>query len=373
VRYERYFSDPWLETAAPGFVDHLLDVDGRPLAEGNAPEALKAGVAFDYRSCPHGASRDGGLMNTTALKQVVLCWDDLLEDLLTLRTVFLRRYPTDMNALLLTRLASFLTATPGFLVRKGVFRWDAVPRGLSGLFKSAQGLYLTANDMILRGGPDAAFAPVTTDGFLAHTEAHRIFWVGEHVCSSPPALVRQFVDLALTGGSSERGDSWLNAHLGDTDAIDYAELKLKAQMAQRVAEAWIADALDASFGRTGEQRAPALAAIDHLSGLHLGRVAHDFPHPDPAELEKMVMIPASSRRKQALDFCARYLSLQRHHVGHMRSLQVRIDRTLGRASETAFSFERYWEHSDLFRTNTVRREMEEFLDLRAVAAWMVED
>lgn len=371
VRREDYFDYHWLETAVPSFVDYLIDVDGRPLAEGNAPQALKEGVVFDYKPCPYDAGRNGGRMNATALKQVALCWNGLLEDLLFLRSVFMRRYPVEMSYFLLARFADFLTSVPGFLVRTGALRWNAVPRSLSGLFKAAQGLYLTANAVILHGGAAAAFEPVSTDAFLAYTEEYRTYWVGDKVCSGPPALIQRFADLAINGSSDVSDGSWLAAHVRDDGAVDYAELKLKAQMARRVVEAWVEDALNSSQGRAEEPRAPALDALNRLSGFNLDESLIRDSHFSRAELDSLMTTFDGPRRVQISRFCACYVPLQFHYLGYIQKLQRQIDSALGRARDEPFCLVRHGEVLDYLQEDDQRRSLKDMIDMQKLAALVV--
>lgn len=329
------FEHPFLEALVPGFVDQLIDEDGRPLAEDNAPDALKVGVAFDYQACPYADGRRGGSMNTTALRQLASCWPEVLDDLLVLRAVFMRHFPVEMSYFLLARLADFLTSLPGFLVRTSVLKADDVPRDLSGLFKAAQGLYLTANDALLPGGHEVAFDPVSVQAFLDHTEAHRIFWVGEKVCAGSPALVRRFVTLAIEGDASSPASSWLAPHVQGVAAIRYAELKLQAQMARRVFDAWMQDALDASLERAPATRGPALASLNQRSALRLDASELARRTPEPALLRPLVLASETVGHRQGMALCARVVPLLLHYLAYVEHVQRQINSVIGREETSA--------------------------------------
>ena len=347
---DEYFNYPWLESSVPTFPDYLIDTQGRPLAEYNAPPILREGVPFDYRPCPYGHSRDSGSMNASALKQITSCWNELLDDLHLLRRVFTERYPMQMNYLLLSHFANFITSVPGFLARAGVLHWDAVPDSLSGLFKSAQGLYLTANDIMLRRGPDAAFKPVSTKDFIEHTEANRIFWVGDRVCAGPTSLVWQFADAAINGSNEKSKQSWLAAHPINGSSLEYAELKLKSQLATRAMEAWVDDALDSALGQPDRHRRRSLASSNQLSGLNLEEETVwdspiGFSENSLPEVTEGLGVARDSR------FSDRYVRLQLRYVDYMQTLQSKIDRTVGRDTQEPFCFNRHVKIVNYFKSN----------------------
>lgn len=227
------FAHPSLEVLLPRFEECLRDVDDRPLGEANAPAQALGSTLFDYRRCPYQGDRRGGQMNIAALEPMSAAWGDILELLGWLRGIYLARYPVAMNPLLLARFAAFLTHFCGWLVRTGHCRWDAVPREASGLFKAGQGLYFTTNDMILKGGRDAMFQAITVDHFLDHTEQAGVFRIGDRVCAGPPEMVRQFVRCAIDGPSrADPPEGYDEVAPGIGSALDYADLRLKAQEAE---------------------------------------------------------------------------------------------------------------------------------------------
>lgn len=230
---DQIFAHPCLEVLLPRFEECLRDVDDRPLGEANAPAPALGSTVFDYRRCPYQGDRRGGQMNIAALEPMSAAWGDILELLGWLRGIYLTRYPVAINPLLLARFAAFLTHFSGWLVRTGRCRWDAVPREASGLFKAAQGLYFTANDIILKGGRDAMFQVITVQHFLDHTEQAGVFRINDRVCAGPPEMVRQFVRYAIDGPSRAIPPAgYADGAPGLGSALDYADLRLKAQEAE---------------------------------------------------------------------------------------------------------------------------------------------
>lgn len=335
----KVFGHPFLDAVLPRFEECLRDVDGRPLGEGNAPEPARAGVSFVFRPCPYPESRQGGLMNMSALAPLASAWDQVLALLLALRCAFMARYPVPMNHLLLARMAGFLTHYSGWLVRSGRAPWNGVPRSVSGLYKAAQGLYFTANDAMLEGGASAAFAPVTPDSFLERTEARGIFRLGERVCAGPPEMVRRFVSVAIEGDAAASGrpaGTPPDAVLGEV--IRYAELRLRAQHAERAHVLALALALDGADGRPSGEGAAALADLERQAGL-AGAPAALAPSVE-AGLPGLLRPSAAAFRAARLEAVRACAELWLRHGRFALELQTRMDLALGRAPQSDFDQER---------------------------------
>jgi hypothetical protein len=331
------FRYPFLETALPGFCDYLVDEDGRPLAEANAPGNLLQGVDLGFESCPYPGSRLGAPMNVSALRQVTSCWADCLEEFDALRALYMQSFPMEMNYLLLSRLGNFLTTVPGFLVRRKAFAWNAVPRRLSALFKVAQGLYLTANAVMLAGPPEVAFEPVRPDDFLAKTEERGIYLNEGRVCAGPPAMIRGFAERAICGRKAGDGAPPAESRLGGAApqaAIGYCELTTQAQMAK-----WVFDAhLDDILGLTdpGSDNLPheSLQSLNRQSGLHLQRpdAGSRIPVDQVLPLMKTDTPEARTAVRHAADLAIQY-------AGYMKARQKRVNAALGTGETGRFSWQ----------------------------------
>ncbi|MBR1240325.1 hypothetical protein JQ620_09325 [Bradyrhizobium sp. AUGA SZCCT0274] len=356
---ESYFRYPFLDTAVPNFVDRLIDEDGRPLAEANAPRALLAGVDIDYQPCPHSGSRRGAQMNVSALKQVTSCWPDCLEDLVQLRSLFMQSFPMEMNYLLLSRLGNFLTSVPGFLVRRGVFSWNSVPRSLSALFKASQGLYLTANAVIVSGSRETASLPVRTDEFLQQTEDRLTFWNDGKVCAGPPAMIRRFVDIAIEG----RQEAVRKAQrpLWDLPAnglTSYAEMKLQAQLAKWVFEARLDDALGLTDPGSDNMSHETLEALDRQSGLRLGGLVREREWNAPA---------AEADGNGDHRTAERIVAIAAHYARYLQARQARLNKALGIDRSVRFEWQAYADAVGHYGDNSRKAALGRILDPRKLA------
>jgi hypothetical protein len=324
---DRLFGHPCLDTVLPRFEEYLRDVDGRPLGEANAPEAARTDVTFLYRRCPYPGSRRDRTMNMSALAPLVAAWDEVLALMLALRSAFMARYPAPMNHLLLARMAGFFTHYPGWLVRSGRVGWNAVPRAVSGLFKAAQGLFFTANDAMLEGGPAMAFAPVTVEAFLERTEARDIFRIDERVCAGPPGMVRRFVRAAIEGeGAGPVEAAGPPGSHGLEMAIRYAELRLSAQQVQRACSLALALGIDRAEGMPAPDLDAAVAEFERQAGS-AGPAVSAAMRAGVSGLLRPAGRVAPAAAAALAEICA---ALWSRHVRFCADLQARIDPTLGR-------------------------------------------
>lgn len=365
------FRYPFLETAIPNFCDYLIDEDGRPLAEANAPCNLLQGVDLSYESCPYTGSRLGAPMNVSALRQLTSCWAACLEDLDGLRAIYMRSFPMEMNYLLLSHLGNFLTTVPGFLVRRGAFAWNAVPRSLSALFKASQGLYLTANAVMLAGPPDVAYQPVQPDDFLEQTEEHGIFLNEGRVCAGPPAMIRGFAERAIWGRKADDDTPPAMSRLGGAApdaAIGYCELATQAQLAKWVFEARLDDILGLTDPASDNLTHASLETLNRQSGLNLelsdtgaGRVLNTrVPDTQVLPLLKTDAPEARTAARLAVDLAAQY-------AGYLKARQKRVNALLGIGEPDRFSWHDYVTAVGRYEAPERFDALERFVDAREFA------
>ncbi|WP_186387780.1 hypothetical protein [Stappia sp. TSB10P1A] len=331
------FRYPFLETALPGFCEYLIDEDGRPLAEANASAGLLHGVELRFETCPYPGSRLGAPMNVSALRQVTSCWAECLEDFDALRAIYMQSFPMEMNYLLLSRLGNFLTTVPGFLARRKAFAWNAVPRRLSALFKVAQGLYLTANAVMLAGPPEVAFEPARVDDVLKATEERGIYLNEGRVCAGSPAMIRAFVDRAISGRKTGAGappDASRLAGAAPQAALHYCELTTQAQMAKWVFDAYLDDVLGLTDPGSDNLSHQSLQSLNRQSGLRLappGEGAGRIPLDRLLPLMKTDTPEARAAARRAADLTVQY-------AGYLTARQTRVNAALGTGEPGRFSW-----------------------------------
>jgi hypothetical protein len=220
------------------FFGGLKDTDQRPFAEGNATEAARNRVSFRYKRSPYAGSRYGKEMNVSALAQMAKHWSVILADLAFLRTQYLQRHSLKhlKNLWNLWHFAHTATSIHAYLVRRSQnpFKSGDLPPRIGGLFKAAQGLFMTSQHMILSGRPFDSV--VNAKEFIEYIEANEIFTMPStnKVCSGPPYMVDEFVVVALNGQKiTSTPHPNLESVIGDMDAFfDYSDKRTKLMMVQ---------------------------------------------------------------------------------------------------------------------------------------------
>ncbi len=225
------------ELLQPGSFGDLKDTDQRPFAEGNATEVARNGVSFTYKSSPYAGSRYSKEMNVSALSQMARHWSPILADLAFLRTQYLQRHSLKcLNLWNLWHFAQTATSIHAYLVRRSQnpFKSGDLPPRIGGLFKAAQGLFMTSQHMIHAGR--SFDSVVNVKGFIEYIEANEIFTMPStnKVCAGPPHMVEEFIEIALNGQkitSTPHPD--LESVIGDMDAFfDYSDKRTKLMMVQ---------------------------------------------------------------------------------------------------------------------------------------------
>ncbi|MGH9960304.1 MAG: hypothetical protein ACREBC_24800, partial [Pyrinomonadaceae bacterium] len=128
------------------------------------------------------------------------------------------------------------TVIHAYLVRRSQnpFKSGDLPPRLGGLFKAAQGLFMTSQHMIVSGRPFDSV--VNAKGFIEYIEANEIFTMPStnKVCSGPPHMVSEFVEVVLNGQKmTSTPHPNLESIIGDMDAFfDYSDKLIKLMIVQ---------------------------------------------------------------------------------------------------------------------------------------------
>jgi hypothetical protein len=209
-----------------------LDQEGRPFGEASAHADSGSQAALEIRRCPYTDAREGEPMNVSALKQLNAHWSGILEDLAYLRSRYYQQ-PGPPTLWSTWNFGRTLVSLPGFLIRRGMRATD-VPGRIAGLFKAAQGLFLTTQRLFESGNLMDPLRAIDTEQFLAFTMEHKVLFSGERVCSGPPGKLRELLDIALTtSGAPAPENPWLEALIGDVDAfLDYGDLNARIYLAK---------------------------------------------------------------------------------------------------------------------------------------------
>jgi MFS transporter, DHA3 family, macrolide efflux protein len=362
------------ELLQPESFGDLKDTDQRPFSEGNATEAARNGVPFTYKRSPYAGSRHGKEMNVSALSQMAKHWSAILADLAFLRTQYLQRYSLKHLKSLwdLWHFAHTATSIHAYLARRSQnpFKSGDLPPRIGGLFKAAQGLFMTSEHMIVVSGRPFD-SVINVKEFIEYIEANEIFTMSStnKVCSGPPHMVDEFIVVALNGQKiTSTPYPNLESIIGDMDAFfDYGDKSIKLMLVQHLFGFQtvlllndLEKAMSSLCGPNNELRSilrPLTAEVDIQTvelALHLviekisaynidGRLNRLFatertlpPTEDPtidtileafkSKFEKI----NSQEGRLALQFLFYYLGLEREALLVFMLLQGEIARSLGR-------------------------------------------
>jgi hypothetical protein len=193
------------------------DADGRSLGEGNGPRGQSN---IDWKPSRYPGSRAGPekKINNSALRQMGQHWLELLELMDELRAEYVERFGTQGSFTLrdVWRFSRISIALPNFLVNRtdSPLSPDEIPSLLSTAFKTMVGLVIFSTDVFMSGvSLDQVFS---ADELIEYVERGNLFQGGQGVCAGPPNLVRQLIDLVLTGRAHPQ-TSWLPELIGDVD------------------------------------------------------------------------------------------------------------------------------------------------------------
>jgi hypothetical protein len=204
-----------------------VDVEGRPLGEHRAPEAIKAGVPMELKQCPYSGSRykHSQPMNVSALKQMNRHWTETLSVIDFIRGQYQARTGRGTLSLLdmwqVCKLVSFL---PGYLR----FRAQApIPDGqlpvpVAAAYKIIVGIAATVERLVLQELVMNGYGegPVMTpeDFFTLVEESGDLVGL-EQVCAGPANLIQEALQVVMAGPVGTARHDEIKALVPDVDAF----------------------------------------------------------------------------------------------------------------------------------------------------------
>jgi hypothetical protein len=216
-----------------------FDEVGRQLGEANVlPEWLASPLDDKWSPFRGPGSRKGHPFNVDAFKEMGLCWNDLLNDAATLRSLYSQRY-LGMQKCLSARdlyvISSVGVSAPGFLLRKAdsPVKDGSLPRQAAAGFKVIGGMYAATSRMVNQADPLLAEAELNVDVFLEFLEEERLLLSPEsRACAAPAKMIRQILDALINPASEIPTDQGLSYLKNDARrAFDYGVLCARLDLA----------------------------------------------------------------------------------------------------------------------------------------------
>jgi len=185
------------QSATPNW---YIDVEGRPMGEGKAPELCKKDIPFEMKKCPYPGTRKNHKkpMNVSALKQMRASWNESLNVIRLIRDLYLEQNPKNKLELVdvwkITIYASYL---PTFMLYKKENRFlnHCVPSVIASVYKMFIGLKTPVERMIQEEFVgESKFDNITSKIIHDYAEENGSFVGPDEVCGGPENLVVEFLE-----------------------------------------------------------------------------------------------------------------------------------------------------------------------------------
>ncbi|MEM7307357.1 MAG: hypothetical protein AAF682_11835 [Planctomycetota bacterium] len=191
-----------------------IDTEGRQVGEANVRAELLQPIRTEWRVCRYPGSRfEAGLMNVTALSSMRTHWETSLAWIAALRSGFVRRYPQEADGMSvggLYLLSCAVLALPAYTLMRprAPLRGGEVDACLAAMFRIADGVrFATEGRMVgvADWTPEATPGErVDADAFLRYVERTELYHTKGRVCAGPTNLIRELLEVMLTGKSPAR-------------------------------------------------------------------------------------------------------------------------------------------------------------------------
>lgn len=176
------------------------DEEDRPIREGRTPPELLREGEIEYRRCPHAGSRHlhANPMNVSALKQMSIHWDELVDALAFLRAAYAEaRGRYDASVLDIWRVSQLGSALPWFYILRDPPR--VTPAFAAALSKATLGMGIWAQALLEKSLVELWAPPVFTPAnMLALAEATETLIGESEVCSAPEKMLLKYFDVHVT-------------------------------------------------------------------------------------------------------------------------------------------------------------------------------
>lgn len=197
---------PWALTGVVLGIEHVHDVNGRPLGERRAPSEARRGVANELIPCPYHDERYGRPMNKSALEPTMRSFAAVLAEVSAFHAALSPAPPSWPR--MLAAVLDQLVAPARYLLEQRSTE-GPVPADLAAGHKLAAGYFGTLRRLLREdaAGPGAAPDP-SPEGFATFVRERGALIGASEVCAGPAhnihVLTRLFLD-GVTAPGVRRG------------------------------------------------------------------------------------------------------------------------------------------------------------------------
>lgn len=193
---------PWALTGVVLGIEHVHDVNGRPLGERRAPAEARRGVPNELIPCPYHDERHGRPMNKSALEPTMRSFAAVLAEVSAFHAALAPAPPSWPR--MLAAVLDQLVAPARYLLEQRSTE-GPVPADLAAGHKLAAGYFGTLRRLLREdaAGPGAAPDP-SSEGFARFVRERGALIGASEVCAGPAhnihVLTRLFLDGVTTPG-----------------------------------------------------------------------------------------------------------------------------------------------------------------------------
>ena len=172
------------------------DGEGRPIREGRTPREILGADEIEYRQCPYPGSRylNERPMNVSALRQTSAHWDEIIDAMAFLRTVYQdARAGYRADAMDIWRVSQLGSALPWFYI---LGQRATCPAFAAALSKATLGVGIWGHRVYVKMLEERSLIPRFTSQAMLDTAEQTLTLVAEHeVCAASDKMILRFFDV----------------------------------------------------------------------------------------------------------------------------------------------------------------------------------
>src|SRR5262245_39894329 len=196
------------------------DDEGRPIREGRTPPELLGAGEIEYRQCPYPGSRylNERPMNASALRQTSAHWDEVIDAMAFLRTVYQdARAGYRADVMDIWRVSQLGSALPWFYI---LGQRSTCPAYAAALSKATLGVGIWGHRVFVKMLEDRSVIPRFTSQVMLDTAEDTGTLVAEYeVCAASDKMMLKFFDVFTADAAAWTGVGEVGRPAGARDPL----------------------------------------------------------------------------------------------------------------------------------------------------------
>ena len=279
---------PWALTGVIVGIDHLRDVNGRPLGERRAPAESRRDVPTELVACPYHDERHGRPMNRPALEPTMRQFAVVADQVAAFHAALPAGAPS-WSRMLWAVLDQF-SAPARYLLR--AHRSDGpIPADLAAGHKLAAGYFGALMALLREQAAGAPIAEASAESFTEFVTARGALIGASEVCAGPPHNIRVLTRRFVHGGEGAAASP---------HAVDAARVALAQGLAEQVGLglAWAVfdEITERALLLEGAAPRPLVSKTAYLADRLQTRAAELLARPAPRLRQLSRLVPERAER-----------------------------------------------------------------------------